>query len=121
MLLPVDARLFTQVLVNLIDNAIRHSGKDTTVTVSAKVNGSFLVFKVSDNGIGVPEERLDQIFDNFFTTAYENGDKQRGVGLGLTICKAIVEAHGGRITAFNNDKGGATFQIDMPMEVRQNE
>lgn len=120
-LLPVDARLFTQVLVNLIDNAIRHSGKDTTITVSAKVNGSFLVFKVSDNGIGVPQERLDQIFDNFFTTAYENGDKQRGVGLGLTICKAIVEAHGGRITAFNNDKGGATFQIDMPMEVRQNE
>ena len=67
------------------------------------------------------QERREQIFDNFFTTAYENGDKQRGVGLGLTICKAIVEAHGGRITAFNNDKGGATFQIDMPMEVRQNE
>lgn len=115
-LLPVDARLFTQVLVNLIDNAIRHSGSGTTITVSARVTGSFLVFKVSDTGIGIPEDKLDQIFDNFFTTAYENGDRQRGVGLGLTICKAIVEAHGGRISVANNEYGGATFQIDMPME-----
>ena len=120
-LLPVDARLFTQVLVNLIDNAIRHSGNDTTITVSARVMGNFITFKVSDNGSGIPEERLDKIFDNFFTTAYENGDKQRGVGLGLTICKAIVEAHGGHIKAVNNEGGGTTFQVDMPMEVRQNE
>lgn len=115
-LLPVEARLFTQVLVNLIDNAIRHSGKGTTITVSAETAGSFLVFKVADTGVGIPEDKLDQIFDNFFTTAYENGDKQRGVGLGLTICKAIVEAHGGRISVGSNEYGGATFQIDMPME-----
>lgn len=83
--------------------------------------GNFITFKVSDNGSGIPEERLDKIFDNFFTTAYENGDKQRGVGLGLTICKAIVEAHGGHIKAVNNEGGGTTFQVDMPMEVRQNE
>ena len=120
-LLPVDARLFTQVRVNLIDNAIRQSGNDTTITVSARVMGNFITFKVSDNGSGIPEERLDKIFDNFFTTAYENGDKQRGVGLGLTICKAIVEAHGGHIKAVNNEGGGTTFQVDMPMEVRQNE
>ena len=120
-LLPVDARLFTQVLVNLIDNAIRHSGNDTTITVSARVMGNFITFKVADNGSGIPEERLDKSFDNFFTTAYENGDKQRGVGLGLTICKAIVEAHGGHIKAVNNEGGGTTFQVDMPMEVRQNE
>lgn len=120
-LLPVDARLFTQVLVNLIDNAIRHSGNETTITVSARVIGSFITFKVSDNGSGIPEEQMDKVFDNFFTTAYENGDKQRGVGLGLTICKAIVEAHGGHIKAFNHEDGGATFQVDMPMEVKRNE
>lgn len=120
-LVPVDARLFTQVLVNLIDNAIRHSGSRTTITVSARVTGSDMVFKVSDDGSGIPAEQLEQIFDNFFTTAYQNGDRQRGVGLGLTICKAIIEAHGGRITAYNNQTGGATFRIDMPMEVRQNE
>ncbi len=120
-LVPVDARLFTQVLVNLIDNAIRHSGSETTITVSARVVGNSMVFKVSDDGIGIPKERLNQIFDNFFTTAYENGDRQRGVGLGLTICKAIVEAHGGRIMAFNNEGKGAAFQVELPMEVRQNE
>lgn len=120
-LIQVDARLFTQVLVNLIDNAIRHSGSSTTITVSAKVSKNLLVFKVSDDGAGIPADRLGRIFDSFFTTVYENGDKQRGTGLGLTICKAIVEAHDGRITAFNNDKGGATFQIDLPMEGKPNE
>ena len=59
---------------------------------------------------------MAQIFDNFFTTAYQDGDRQRGVGLGLTICKAIVEAQGGTISAFNNSAGGATFSVEMPME-----
>lgn len=115
-LVPVDARLFIQVLVNLLDNAFRHSGTDTTVVVSVNVHKKHVVFQVSDNGKGIPREKLERVFDNFFTTAYESGDKQRGVGLGLTICKAIVEALGGRITVFNNEKGGATFQIEMPVE-----
>ena len=59
---------------------------------------------------------MAQIFDNFFTTAYQDGDRPRGVGLGLTICKAIVEAQGGTISAFNNSAGGATFSVEMPME-----
>ena len=115
-LVPVDGRLFTQVLVNLIDNAVRHSGEGTDIVVSAKVNGDAVTFLVEDNGVGIPEDKQAQIFDSFFTTAYENGDKQRGVGLGLGICKAIVEAHNGQITAYNNKKGGATFRVDVPME-----
>jgi len=66
--------------------------------------------------VGIPEGKMAQIFDNFFTTAYQDGDRQRGVGLGLTICKAIVEAQGGKISAFNNSAGGATFCVEMPME-----
>lgn len=116
MLVPVDARLFTQVLVNLIDNAIKHSGKNTIITVSAQAFGGDMVFTVSDNGAGIPQDKMDCIFDNFFTTAYENGDRHRGVGLGLTICKAIVEAHGGEIAAYQNEGGGAAFRIAMPME-----
>lgn len=115
-LVPVDGRLFTQVLVNLIDNAVRHSGDGTDIRVSAKINGDVVTFLVEDNGVGIPEDRKKQIFDSFFTMAYAKGDKQRGVGLGLGICKAIVEAHDGQITAYNNKKGGAAFRVDIPLE-----
>ena len=116
LLVSVDGRLFTQVLVNLLDNAFRHSGERTTVTLSVRRQGDQLVFSVSDNGVGIPQNKMDQIFDNFFTTAYEVGDRHRGVGLGLTICKAIVEAQGGAIRAFNSPQGGAVFEVSMPME-----
>lgn len=116
LLVSVDGRLFTQVLVNLLDNAFRHSGERTTVTLSVRRQGDQLVFSVSDNGVGIPQNKMDQIFDNFFTTAYEVGDRHRGVGLGLTICRAIVEAQGGAIRAFNSPQGGAVFEVSMPME-----
>lgn len=115
-LFPVDGRLFTQVLVNLLDNAFRHSGKNTIVKLSAVITGKHIIFRVADNGRGIPTDKMNDIFDNFFTTAYENGDRQRGVGLGLAICKAIVQAHGGTLQAYNNEKGGATFQVELPME-----
>lgn len=121
LLVSVDGRLFIQVLVNLLDNAFRHSGTGTTVTLRVKQDGNCLKFVVSDNGIGIPNDKIDKIFDNFFTTAYENGDKQRGVGLGLTICKAMVEAQGGTIRAFNSPQGGAVFEVAMPMEDRKDE
>lgn len=121
LLVAVDGRLFIQVLVNLLDNAFRHSGQDTTVALSVKKEGKSLKFVVRDNGIGLPKDKMDRIFDNFFTTAYENGDKQRGVGLGLTICKAMVEAQGGTITAYNSPQGGAVFEVSMPMEDEKDE
>ena len=121
LLVSVDGRLFIQVLVNLLDNAFRHSGTGTTVTLRVKQDGNCLKFVVSDNGTGIPNDKIDKIFDNFFTTAYENGDKQRGVGLGLTICKAMVEAQGGTIRAFNSPQGGAVFEVSMPMEDRKDE
>ncbi|MCC8027150.1 MAG: DUF4118 domain-containing protein [Clostridium sp.] len=120
-LFPVDGRLFIQVLVNLLDNAFRHSGKCTTVTLEVREEEGKLIFSVSDDGVGLPEKKIDQIFDSFFTTAYEKGDKQRGVGLGLTICKAIVEAQGGTIRAYNRSHGGAVFEITMPMEDKKDE
>ena len=116
LLFSVDGRLFIQVLVNLLDNAFRHSGDGTTVTISAERVGDCIRFQVSDNGVGISADKMQQIFDNFFTTAYENGDRQRGVGLGLTICKAIVEAQGGTIQVCNNETGGVTFSVEMPME-----
>lgn len=115
-LFPVDGRLFIQVLVNLLDNAFRHSGDGTTVVISARVEKKSLIFRVSDDGVGIPGDKLPCVFDSFFTTAYQKGDKQRGTGLGLTICKAIVEAQGGKISAANNETRGACFEIEMPLE-----
>lgn len=117
----VDGRLFTQVLVNLIDNAVRHGGEGTEIRVSACLEGDRVIFLVEDDGVGIPKERQAEIFDSFFTTAYENGDKQRGVGLGLGICKAIVEAHGGSIAVYNNQNGGATFRIVIDREERKDD
>lgn len=116
LLVFVDARLFIQVLVNLLDNAFRHSGKYTTVIISAFKQDNYVIFRIMDNGRGIPCDKMEQIFDNFFTTAYRNGDAQRGVGLGLTICKAIVEAHNGKIEVYNRNEGGACFELKMPME-----
>ena len=108
-------------LVNLLDNAFRHSGDGTVVTLSVGVEDGNLKFVVADDGKGLPQDKINQIFDNFFTTAYEKGDRQRGVGLGLTICKAIVEAQGGTIQAYNSSQGGAVFEIRMPLEDKKDE
>ena len=99
----------------------RHSGDGTVVTLSVGVEDGNLKFVVADDGKGLPQDKINQIFDNFFTTAYEKGDRQRGVGLGLTICKAIVEAQGGTIQAYNSSQGGAVFEIRMPLEDKKDE
>ena len=73
-----------------------------------------MVFEVSDNGGGIRAEIMDNLFESFVS----GGDSQRGMGLGLSICQAIVKAHNGNITAENNDKGGATFRFTLPLEVK---
>lgn len=121
LLVPADGQLLVQVLVNLMDNAIRHTRGDSEIVIQARKQDQLMVFEVSDNGGGIDKEKIAHIFDNFFTTAEERGDMKRGVGLGLAICKAIVEAHRGHIYAGNNDKGGATFRVELPMEDKENE
>ena len=116
-----DNRLLIQVFVNLIDNAVKHSRSDSEIEVAyyrdhakndAHREGA-VIFEVSDNGGGISEELLDKIFEDFYSLTSKL-DSRRSTGLGLSICKAIVEAHGGEICAFNNDKGGATFRFSIP-------
>ncbi|MDD3368248.1 MAG: DUF4118 domain-containing protein [Lachnospiraceae bacterium] len=115
-LVRVDGNLFVQVLLNLLDNAYKHAGNDAHIEVSVSVEGEKLVFQVKDDGIGIDATVLPQIFEGFVTCSTHAADKGRGVGLGLAICKAIVEAQEGTITAFNNPEGGACFQIKMAYE-----
>ena len=120
-LFPCDAQLIVQVLVNLLDNAFKHTPDASKVMLKAFVRNNNIIFQVIDNGKGIEIKQLNHIFDDFFTTSLDNGDHKRGIGLGLAICKAIVEAHKGEIKAFNNDLGGATFELSLPLEEENNE
>lgn len=108
-----DSRLLIQVFVNLIDNAIKHTPNGTEIELSYYPEGDSVVFDVSDDGGGVREDLMDKIFGDFYSLTSKL-DRRRSTGLGLSICKAIVEAHGGEISAFNNSKGGATFRFSIP-------
>jgi len=71
-------------------------------------------FTVEDNGGGIPEELIEHIFEDYVSSEFKKGDTNRGIGLGLSICKAIVEAHGGKISAKNNTQNGASFKFNIP-------
>ena len=120
LIVPMDAKLIEQVLINLLDNAIRHSPPDREIGISVQEDRErrMAVFSVSDRGCGIAASELSNIFQMFYTTRAWAADAQRGVGLGLTICEAIVRAHGGTIEARNRADGqGAEFVFTLPMEV----
>ena len=114
LLVPMEGKLIIQVLVNLLDNAFKHSHPHSTVTLDIVDNKEIVIFRISDNDGGIKENDMDKIFENFYSANKEISDKKRGIGLGLSICKAIVNAHGGEIKAFNNNEGGATFEFTLP-------
>jgi two-component system sensor histidine kinase KdpD len=115
-MLPMDGMLIEQVLVNIIDNAIKYTPAGTTIEVQAKLEADMMIFEVSDNGNGVQQENMSVIFDRFFTSVVANGAGRQGTGLGLAICKSIIIAHGGEISAYNNASGGATFRFSLPVK-----
>lgn len=116
-LLHVDGKLIVQVLVNLLDNAYKHAGEDAEIYLNAYKEENSFIFIVSDDGEGINPLIMDNIFEGFVTYQKNNiADGRLGVGLGLTICKEIVAAHGGIITARNLKDGGAEFKVELPME-----
>ncbi|MBZ9632785.1 DUF4118 domain-containing protein [Clostridium sp. FP1] len=113
-ILFVDGLLIEQVLINLIDNAIKYTQDDSIIAVKVTVKEDNVVFDISDNGKGIPEEDITSIFDRFYTKTKGDCLEKRGIGLGLAICKSIIEAHGGCMEALNNSSGGATFRFSLP-------
>jgi len=113
-MIPVDGTLIEQVLVNLLDNAIKHTPDNTKINLMVTQEHDGVVFEVSDNGPGIPEKDLPFIFNRFFTLTHTVG--RRGIGLGLAICKSIVEAHGGEICASNSPSGGSVFRFSLPVK-----
>jgi two-component system sensor histidine kinase KdpD len=112
-LVEFDATLIERVLYNLIENACKYTPAGSTVTVAADVAGGNLVVSVSDNGAGIPSNQEESIFEKFTRGTRESTTP--GVGLGLAISRAIVEAHGGKISARNGPAGGAVFTFTLPL------
>jgi two-component system sensor histidine kinase KdpD len=114
-LVRIDAMLIERVLVNLLENASKYTPTGSTVTLSAEVVADQLSISVSDDGPGLPPGREEAVFQKF--TRGERESATPGVGLGLTICRAIVESHQGRIVATNRPGGGAKFTFTLPLGI----
>ena len=111
-LIPLDFTQVEDVLVNLLDNAVRHSPEGTTIRLSAEPRGHEAVVQVENEGPPIPVEAADQIFNRFYRVQRD----RRGLGLGLAICKGLIEAHGGRIWVERPGEPGARFAFTLPME-----
>ncbi len=110
-LIPADGVLLEQVLINLLENAIRHTPEASRIEISARAENKTLKVSVTDQGRGLKEDELEKVFDKFY-----HAPQSTGSGLGLAICRAIVNAHGGRIWAVNQSGGGAVFSFTLPIE-----
>ena len=115
LLAQCDRDRITQVLLALVDNAIKHSERGDVVTLSAARRGDAVVMAVGDTGTGIPPEVLPRIFDRFFTDRASESGGRRGSGLGLSIAREIVEAHGSRITVQSTVGQGTTFRFTLPV------
>lgn len=112
-LVPIDELLIEQVFINLLENAVKHTPAGTAVTVSAWVDGEAVVVEVADRGPGVPPGSEEAVFRKFYRAPA--ADQTSGAGLGLTICRGIVAAHGGRMWVASHPDGGAAFRFTLPL------
>jgi two-component system sensor histidine kinase KdpD len=116
-LVRVDAVALEQVLVNLLENAANYAPPGTPLTIRARAagGGGGVEVEVADRGPGLPAGAESRVFEKFFRAA-SGPDGRRGIGLGLAICRGVVEAHGGGITAANREGGGAAFRFTLPAD-----
>lgn len=116
LLVKIDARLIMQVMINLVDNAIKYTPGGSEVIIETKKNGNMAVVSVSDNGDGISDEAKKKIFDMFFVAENGIADSRRSLGLGLALCKSIITAHGGTLTVADAIPHGAVFTFTLPTE-----
>jgi two-component system sensor histidine kinase KdpD len=112
-LVRFDAALIERVLCNLLENAAKYTPADAAIEIGARLDDGLLVLSVCDDGPGLPAGREDALFEKFVRGQQES--PIAGVGLGLAICRAIVDAHGGRMRAFSRPLGGACFELGLPL------
>lgn len=115
----MDARLIVQVLINLIGNAVKYTPQGTDITVRVKkekTENSQVIISVCDLGDGIPDDRKERVFDMFYTGSDQVADSRRSLGLGLGLCRSIINAHGGKIWISDNIPHGAVVTFTLPAE-----
>jgi two-component system sensor histidine kinase KdpD len=116
MLVPMDPLLMQQVLFNLMENAARHGETVNQIDISLSQKDEWAILDVADNGVGIARGRLEHLFDGTLHPEEGREDARRDMGIGLSVCRTVVTAHGGTITAENQKQGGALFRITLPIE-----
>lgn len=117
--IPIDGKLIVQVIINLLENAIRHTECDVSISLTVTAENGCAVFTVADTGSGVDLSVKDTLFQNFVRSEKNVSDGRHGMGMGLAICRAVVEAHGGRIWVDKNIPTGSKFIFTLPIEDKE--
>ena len=115
LIVPMDPLLIEQVLLNLLENAVIHGKDRDLITLTLQRNGTMAEIRVEDNGCGIPPDELRNLF-NSAVHSTRQGDKKRNMGIGLSVCRTVIQAHGGSIKGENREHGGARFIVALPME-----
>ena len=113
-LAKIDTKLIVQVLINLVDNAIKYTPAGSVIEIHTQLRTPWVSVSVSDNGPGIPDDRKDKVFEMFYSGANQIADSRRSLGLGLFLCKAIITAHGGSISLSDNSPSGSIFTFTLP-------
>ncbi|MBO5460367.1 MAG: DUF4118 domain-containing protein [Ruminococcus sp.] len=115
--IPMDAMLIEQVLINILENAVDHAKGMTKLIFRVTVEENKALFYISDNGCGIPPERMSELFTGYLDRNTSTTDSSRSnMGIGLSVCYTIIKAHGSEIFACNNPEGGASFYFSLEME-----
>ena len=101
-------------LINLVDNAIKYTPKGSNILIKTWKQGDKSVISIADDGDGIPDEMKERVFDMFYSGANKIADSRRSLGLGLSLCRSIVNAHGGKITVSDNTPHGTVFTVTLP-------
>ena len=110
----IDAKLIVQVIINLVDNAIKYTPVGSVIEIHTEQKNKWVIVSVADNGPGIPDEQKPRVFDMFYSGANKVVDSRRSLGLGLSLCKSIVTAHGGTIFVSDNLPNGTVFTFTLP-------
>lgn len=114
LLARMDAKLIVQVIINIVDNAIKYTPKGSHILIKTEKQSDKAIVSISDDGDGIPDEMKTHVFDMFYSGANKIADSRRSLGIGLSLCKSIINAHGGKITVSDNTPHGTVFTFTLP-------
>ena len=112
----MDVRLIMQVIINIVNNAVKYTPAGSSIVLRAEKKNSMVEVSIADDGPGISDEDKKHLFDMFYTASQGKGDNRRGLGLGLNLCRSIVTAHGGAISVKDNIPHGSVFTFTLPLE-----